>query len=141
MTSGPVVAMELMGDEAVAGWRRLLGPTDAGVARSEAAGSVRAQYGTDGTRNAGHGSDSLASAARVHTHTHTAQPSWPPLPGYTHTHTALTPWPSAVTTKDPHPTGCLCVCGWLVGIIHAHTHTHTFSAAWVVVVPTCPLNG
>ncbi|XP_046893232.1 nucleoside diphosphate kinase 7 isoform X2 [Hypomesus transpacificus] len=64
MTSGPVVAMELMGDEAVAGWRRLLGPTDAGVARSEAAGSVRAQYGTDGTRNAGHGSDSLASAAR-----------------------------------------------------------------------------
>ena len=87
VTAGQGIAMEVMGGGAVAGWGRLLGPTDAGVARSEAAGSVRAQYGTDGTRNAGHGSDSLASAARVHTHTHTALTPWPPLPGYTHTHT------------------------------------------------------
>ncbi|XP_031678154.1 nucleoside diphosphate kinase homolog 7 isoform X6 [Oncorhynchus kisutch] len=64
MTSGPVVAMELMGDEAVSVWRRILGPTDSGVARKEAPPSLRAQFGTDGTRNAGHGSDSLASAAR-----------------------------------------------------------------------------
>ncbi|CAB1323717.1 unnamed protein product [Coregonus sp. 'balchen'] len=65
MTSGPGVAMELMGDEAVSVWRRLLGPTDSGVARKEAPPSLRAEFGTDGTRNAGHGSDSLASAARV----------------------------------------------------------------------------
>lgn len=65
VTSGPVIAMELMGDEAVSVWRKLLGPTDSAVARKEAVSSLRAQFGTDGTRNAAHGSDSLASAARV----------------------------------------------------------------------------
>ena len=65
MSSGPVVAMELMGDEAIGAWRRLLGPTDSATARQEAQGSVRARFGTDGTQNAGHGSDSVASAARV----------------------------------------------------------------------------
>ncbi|RXM98875.1 Nucleoside diphosphate kinase 7 [Acipenser ruthenus] len=64
ITSGPVVAMEILGDEAVTAWRRLLGPTDSSVARNEAPDSVRANFGTDGTKNAGHGSDSLASAAR-----------------------------------------------------------------------------
>lgn len=65
VTSGPVVAMEVMGDEAVSAWRRILGPTDAAAARKDAPGSLRARYGTDGTKNAAHGSDSLASAARV----------------------------------------------------------------------------
>ncbi|MBN3281332.1 NDK7 kinase, partial [Polyodon spathula] len=65
LSSGPVVAMEILGDEAVTAWRRLLGPTDSSVARNEAPDSVRANFGTDGTKNAGHGSDSLASAARV----------------------------------------------------------------------------
>lgn len=65
VSSGPVIAMELMGDEAVSVWRKVLGPTDSGVARKDAAQSLRAQFGTDGTKNAGHGSDSLASAARV----------------------------------------------------------------------------
>lgn len=60
-----MIAMELMGDEAVSTWRKVLGPTDSGVAQKEAAHSLRAQFGTDGTKNAGHGSDSLASAARV----------------------------------------------------------------------------
>ncbi|XP_062412123.1 nucleoside diphosphate kinase 7 isoform X1 [Sardina pilchardus] len=64
VTSGPVIAMELMGDEAVSAWRKLLGPTDSSVARKEAVSSLRSQFGTDGTRNAAHGSDSLASAAR-----------------------------------------------------------------------------
>ena len=65
MSSGPVVAMELMGDEAIGAWRRLLGPTDSATARQEAQDSVRARFGTDGTQNAGHGSDSVAAAARV----------------------------------------------------------------------------
>ncbi|CAL8252454.1 unnamed protein product [Merluccius merluccius] len=64
MSSGPVVAMELMGDEAIVAWRRLLGPTDSAVARREAQHSVRACFGTDGVQNAGHGSDSIAAAAR-----------------------------------------------------------------------------
>uniref|UniRef100_A0A674AAQ8 Nucleoside diphosphate kinase n=1 Tax=Salmo trutta TaxID=8032 RepID=A0A674AAQ8_SALTR len=65
MTSGPGVAMEPMGEEAVSVWRRILGPTIWGVAQKEAPPSLTDQVGTDNTRNAGHGSDSLASAARV----------------------------------------------------------------------------
>uniref|UniRef100_A0A3B3RQ08 Nucleoside diphosphate kinase homolog 7 n=2 Tax=Paramormyrops kingsleyae TaxID=1676925 RepID=A0A3B3RQ08_9TELE len=64
ITSGPVIAMDIMGDEAVSTWRELLGPTDSDTARREATQSLRARFGTDGTQNAGHGSDSLASAAR-----------------------------------------------------------------------------
>ncbi len=60
-----MIAMELMGDEAVSSWRKVLGPTESGVAQKDAANSLRGQFGTDGTKNAGHGSDSLASAARV----------------------------------------------------------------------------
>ncbi|XP_053313477.1 nucleoside diphosphate kinase 7 isoform X2 [Spea bombifrons] len=64
MTSGPIVALEVVGDDAVASWRKLLGPTNAGIARSESPESIRARFGTDGTKNAAHGSDSIASAAR-----------------------------------------------------------------------------
>ncbi|XP_010781742.1 nucleoside diphosphate kinase 7-like, partial [Notothenia coriiceps] len=56
--------MELMGDEAMSIWRRLLGPGDSAVARKEAPESVRAKLGTDGVKNVGHGSDSIAAAAR-----------------------------------------------------------------------------
>lgn len=64
VSSGPVVAMELMGEEAVSIWRRLLGPTDSAVARREAPQCVRAQFGTDAVKNVGHGSDTFAAAAR-----------------------------------------------------------------------------
>lgn len=67
VSSGPVVAMELMGDEAISIWRRLLGPADSAAARRESPQSVRAKFGTDGIKNVGHGSDSLAAAARVRT--------------------------------------------------------------------------
>ena len=46
MTSGPSIAMELMSNSAVTEWRRLLGPTDSSMARSEAPNSVRAKFGT-----------------------------------------------------------------------------------------------
>ncbi|KAG7262518.1 hypothetical protein CRUP_000009 [Coryphaenoides rupestris] len=49
---------------AIEAWRRLLGPTDPAVARSEAQPSVRARFGTDGVQNAGHGSDSVVAASR-----------------------------------------------------------------------------
>lgn len=64
MTSGRVLAMELVGTDAVAKWRGLIGPTNTDKAKQEAPDSLRAKFGTDGTRNAVHGSDSNASADR-----------------------------------------------------------------------------
>ncbi|XP_020774500.1 nucleoside diphosphate kinase 7 isoform X2 [Boleophthalmus pectinirostris] len=64
LSSGSVVALELMGDEAVSVWKRLLGPTDSALARRDEPQSVRAHYGTDAIKNVGHGSDSFAAAAR-----------------------------------------------------------------------------
>lgn len=64
ITSGPVIAMEILRDDAICEWKRLLGPANSGIARSEAPGSVRALFGTDGIRNAAHGSDTFETAAR-----------------------------------------------------------------------------
>jgi nucleoside-diphosphate kinase len=65
IASGPIVAMELVGENAICRWRLLLGPTSTEVARIKAPSSVRAQFGTDCTRNACHGSDSHESARLV----------------------------------------------------------------------------
>ena len=64
MTSGPVYAMVLSKTGAIAAWRSLMGPTDTKSAREMAPFSLRAKFGTDGTRNACHGSDSPKSARR-----------------------------------------------------------------------------
>ncbi|XP_062508899.1 nucleoside diphosphate kinase 7-like [Corticium candelabrum] len=64
MTSRPSVAIELMASNAIKKWRTLLGPTNSATARLEAPSSLRAKFGTDGTRNACHGSDSPSSASR-----------------------------------------------------------------------------
>ncbi|XP_052214540.1 nucleoside diphosphate kinase 7-like isoform X2 [Dreissena polymorpha] len=64
MTSGPVVAFELMGVDAITKWREVIGPTDSAEARKTAPMSLRARFGKDNTQNACHGSDSVASAAR-----------------------------------------------------------------------------
>ena len=58
MTSGRVLGLELIADDAIKRWRRLIGPTNCFKAREEAPNSLRALYGTDGTQNACHGSDS-----------------------------------------------------------------------------------
>lgn len=65
LSSGPVVAMELVGNEAVSVWLKLLGPVDAATAQKEAPQSVRARFATEGAQIVGHGSDSLAAAAKV----------------------------------------------------------------------------
>lgn len=65
ITSGPVVAMELITNDAVKKWRETLGPTDSQEARNVAPGSIRALFGKDKQSNAGHGSDSDTSATRV----------------------------------------------------------------------------
>ncbi|PNF26166.1 Nucleoside diphosphate kinase 7 [Cryptotermes secundus] len=64
MTSGPVIAMELLAENGVAKWRELLGPTDSEQARKDAPGSIRARFGKDKSLNAAHGSDSCISAER-----------------------------------------------------------------------------
>eukprot|EP00891_Asterochloris_glomerata_P004550 jgi/Astpho2/4550/fgenesh1_pm.00067_%23_29_t len=63
MSSGHVLAMELVAEGAIKKWRALIGPTDSIKARGEAPQSLRARFGTDGTRNACHGSDAPDTAA------------------------------------------------------------------------------
>jgi nucleoside-diphosphate kinase len=64
MTSGPAIAVELMATNAIKRWRTLIGPTNPATARQEVPTSIRSRFGTDGTRNACHGSDSSQSALR-----------------------------------------------------------------------------
>ncbi|XP_018010835.1 nucleoside diphosphate kinase 7 isoform X2 [Hyalella azteca] len=64
VTSGPILAMRLVGPDAIKVWREALGPTDSNEARRSAPGSVRALFGTDKQRNAAHGSDSREAAGR-----------------------------------------------------------------------------
>lgn len=65
ISSGKIVAMELVTGNAIAKWRQLIGPTNSDTARSEAPDSLRAKFGTDGTQNACHGSDAPDTAAQV----------------------------------------------------------------------------
>ncbi|KAI8907831.1 nucleoside diphosphate kinase [Gorgonomyces haynaldii] len=64
MSSAPIYALVLEKSEAVKQWRQLAGPTNSEKARQEFPQSIRALYGTDGSQNAVHGSDSPASAER-----------------------------------------------------------------------------
>ncbi|OWF55446.1 nucleoside diphosphate kinase 7-like [Mizuhopecten yessoensis] len=64
ITSGPVIAIELMGSDCVSQWTDLLGPTDPAAARQNAPNSIRARFGKDSIQNACHGSDSIGAAAR-----------------------------------------------------------------------------
>jgi len=61
ITGGPVVAMELEGDDAVEKLRELVGSTDPGTARP---GTIRYMFGTSLQRNAVHASDSTESAKK-----------------------------------------------------------------------------
>ena len=60
MTSGPVVAQVLEGDNAVAKHREVMGATDP---KKAAAGTIRAQFAEDIEANSVHGSDSAENAA------------------------------------------------------------------------------
>ena len=64
ITSDVVVGMELVAEDAVGKWRELIGPTNTQNAKAQAPKSLRALFGTDGTRNAVHGSDSQGSMKR-----------------------------------------------------------------------------
>ncbi|KAK1132338.1 hypothetical protein K0M31_016446 [Melipona bicolor] len=58
LTSGPIVALELLGDHAITHWQELMGPEDPNEAIAKAPSSLRACYGKDNIHNAVYGSDS-----------------------------------------------------------------------------------
>ncbi len=57
--SGPLIAMALDKDNAVADWRKLIGATNPQKADE---GTIRKLYGEGGTKNAAHGADSEENA-------------------------------------------------------------------------------
>jgi nucleoside-diphosphate kinase len=59
MTSGPCVVMAIEGENAVARYREVMGPTDSQKAPE---GTIRQRYGTNIERNAVHGSDGPGTA-------------------------------------------------------------------------------
>jgi nucleoside-diphosphate kinase len=61
ITGGPVVVARVSGEDAIARWRELMGPTDPADAP---AGTIRGDLATVITENVVHGSDSSDSAAR-----------------------------------------------------------------------------
>lgn len=60
MTSGPCVVMILEADNAIKGWRDLMGPTNS---KEAGPNTIRGQFGTDIECNASHGSDAPETAA------------------------------------------------------------------------------
>jgi nucleoside-diphosphate kinase len=61
ITSGPVVAMEWSGENAIRAARSIMGPTDPVAAPP---GTIRGDFAVEITENIVHGSDAPASAAR-----------------------------------------------------------------------------
>lgn len=61
ITSGPVIALMLEKENAVADWRELIGTTDPTQARP---GTIRKMFAESKSKNAVHGSDSIESAER-----------------------------------------------------------------------------
>ncbi|XP_070186051.1 thioredoxin domain-containing protein 6-like isoform X13 [Littorina saxatilis] len=55
MISGPTMFMVLSREDAVEGWRKVIGPTDPDEAKEQAPDSLRAQFGQDVLQNAVHG--------------------------------------------------------------------------------------
>ena len=60
MSEGPIVAMVLEHETAIAKWRDLMGPTN--PANADKA-TIRGQFGASIERNASHGSDAVETAA------------------------------------------------------------------------------
>ncbi|KAF5301613.1 hypothetical protein FQA39_LY10660 [Lamprigera yunnana] len=64
IVSGPFVALELVGDNAIQRWRSEIGPKDPTEGRKIAPESLRALYGIDSASNGLHGSDNRDTAVR-----------------------------------------------------------------------------
>jgi nucleoside-diphosphate kinase len=61
ITSGPVVAMVLEGEDVIAGWRGMMGATNPAKA---APGTIRGDFATSIDQNVAHGSDAPETALR-----------------------------------------------------------------------------
>ncbi|XP_062331911.1 nucleoside diphosphate kinase homolog 5 [Osmerus eperlanus] len=62
MSSGPIIAMTLSRQQAIAHWKALIGPVNSTKARETYPECLRAKYGTSDLRNALHGSEAFSSA-------------------------------------------------------------------------------
>lgn len=61
ITSAPLVAVVIEGQNAIAGWRQMMGATNPANALP---GTIRGDFATETQNNVTHGSDSIESAAR-----------------------------------------------------------------------------
>ncbi|CAC5426174.1 NME8 [Mytilus coruscus] len=64
MSSGPVLALGLIRENAIEGWRNMLGPKEVSIAQEKAPESLRAQFAVDDAINSLHGSDSEETAKK-----------------------------------------------------------------------------
>uniref|UniRef100_A0A3P8TJ90 Nucleoside diphosphate kinase B n=1 Tax=Amphiprion percula TaxID=161767 RepID=A0A3P8TJ90_AMPPE len=64
MSSGPIMALTLARDNAVAHWKSIIGPASSTKARETHPECLRAKYGTSDLKNALHGSESFHAAVR-----------------------------------------------------------------------------
>ncbi|XP_974333.3 nucleoside diphosphate kinase homolog 7 [Tribolium castaneum] len=64
MTSGPVVALQLVGDNAIERWKANVGPTDPLEARQTAPDTLRAIYGLEKASNAFHAADNCDAVTK-----------------------------------------------------------------------------
>ncbi|XP_030643376.1 nucleoside diphosphate kinase homolog 5 [Chanos chanos] len=64
MSSGPIIALALARENAIAYWRSLMGPVNSTKARESHPHCLRARYGDSELRNALHGSDNFTAAER-----------------------------------------------------------------------------
>ncbi|XP_024943941.1 nucleoside diphosphate kinase 7 isoform X2 [Cephus cinctus] len=64
MISGPIVALELIGENCIKKWRELIGAETSSVSVESGKTSLRARYGQDSIHNSLHGSDSEEAAER-----------------------------------------------------------------------------
>lgn len=64
LVSGPIVAMELVGDNAIERWRKVMGPTNPSEARSADPESLRAIYGKETASNGFHGAENYEEAVQ-----------------------------------------------------------------------------
>ncbi|XP_071765820.1 nucleoside diphosphate kinase homolog 5 [Centroberyx gerrardi] len=64
MSSGPIIALTLARDNAIAHWKAIIGPVNSTKARETHPECLRAKYGTSDLRNALHGSETFTAAVR-----------------------------------------------------------------------------
>uniref|UniRef100_A0A672I635 Nucleoside diphosphate kinase B n=1 Tax=Salarias fasciatus TaxID=181472 RepID=A0A672I635_SALFA len=64
MSSGPIFAMTLARNDAIAHWNSIIGPPNITKARDSHPDCLRAKYGSSDLKNAVHGSESLDAAVR-----------------------------------------------------------------------------